>query len=471
MASTPSIVGPWRNIEPIGGSAEAGFQFIGLSAPDPAGSGAGYHLDASTAAAASQTVEWMFDPATGRIHDYAQFQFDQLKAAVTARGLSGSDEATGSDGADFIALGTGNDKIFARGGNDVLWGGVGRDTLYGEDGNDQITGGKGSDLVNGGGGFDSVVLEAFNGAGHRLVRYGATLYAMDRADGSTDTIVETEAIESSGRVVARDALPNFDPLRYGASHLDLAMAFGSDAAALVRHYVESGSFEGRVVDGFDPAAYLTSYRDLGAQFGSNLYAATLHYLESGVREHRLGVDPLAYVASFADLRAALGSGSSSDIASRGLAQYAASGFLENRSVGITFEVAQYLKNHADLQSAFGSDKAAATTHYIQTGAAEHRLASDPLDYVASSLDLRQAFGGAGATEASIRKAALDHYQSTGFAEARATDRFSVDNYLSNYDDLRAAFADGHGSYNDEQATLHFIRYGLLEGRTGDLLLL
>jgi serralysin len=82
-------------------------------------------------------------------------------------------------------------------------------------------------------------------------------------------------------------------------------------------------------------------------------------------------------------------------------------------------------------------------------------------------DLIEAFGSQAADQ--LRQSGIAHYQTTGFGEGREAD-FHVDHYLANYDDLRAAFADGSGGYDELAATLHYIQAGYFEGRTDDLMM-
>lgn len=77
----------------------------------------------------------------------------------------------------------------------------------------------------------------------------------------------------------------FDALAYTASHADLAAAFGTDAAAAARHYIEHGRAEGRTVT-FDAAQYLSANSDLSAAFGADTAAATRHYIQYGRAEGR-----------------------------------------------------------------------------------------------------------------------------------------------------------------------------------------
>lgn len=469
MESATTIVGPWRNIEVSNWTANPGFQFTGNETPDPTG-GRGYELISATAVSASMMVEWMFDPETGRLRADAEWQFNELKNTVIAKGLSGDDEAIGSNAADIIRLEHGDDKVFARGGDDTIDGGDGNDVLHGQEGSDTIIGGKGSDNIDGGEGADIVGLNGFNGATFGLVRYGGTTYAMDGSDRSTDTIVETEAFQSSNRSLSLADVPTFDPLEYAASYNDLASAFRLNADALVAHYVAHGFFEGRDADNFDAAQYLKNYADLAGAFGDDLAAATSHFITRGVDEHRLADDPLDYIASYSDLVAAFQGQSQEQLTASGLAHYQAHGFDEGRRGGIAFDAKQYLANYSDLQTAFGADDDAAAAHFINRGSAETRMWQNPLDYIASYGDLIQAFHGG--SDDQLRASGVSHYSANGFVEGRGTGiDFDVEQYLGNYADLRDAFTDGHGGYNDEAATLHLIQHGYFEGRTDGILIL
>ena len=82
-----------------------------------------------------------------------------------------------------------------------------------------------------------------------------------------------------------------DWLQYIASYGDLIQAFGADAAAGERHYLQFGHAEGRLLDGFDEARYLASYSDLQAAFGTDTNAATLHFIQYGYREGRTAAPP------------------------------------------------------------------------------------------------------------------------------------------------------------------------------------
>ncbi len=95
----------------------------------------------------------------------------------------------------------------------------------------------------------------------------------------------------------------FDARLYLASNPDLVKsAIRLDQAAAAKHWLESGSIEGRSPDSFNAFAYLASNPDLIASLGVNAANATTHWLTHGIPENRkITFDPLAYVAANDDL--------------------------------------------------------------------------------------------------------------------------------------------------------------------------
>ncbi|NEQ44634.1 MAG: CAP domain-containing protein [Leptolyngbya sp. SIOISBB] len=218
----------------------------------------------------------------------------------------------------------------------------------------------------------------------------------------------------TGTPTSNSALPpGFDPLLYGASYSDLIEVYGSDAAALQAHYLNTGQYEGRSPNLFDAARYLAAYDDLTNAFGNDLQAATIHYIQMG--------------------------------------------YWEGRSTeGGIFDPAQYLASYDDLINAFGYNLAAARQHYRQNGQRENRQQDlfDEGRYLASNADLIQAFGYDLA-------AATQHYISHGSKENREFGSFDPSIYLNNYADLQAALGADLNA-----ATRHYIQFGFAEGRTG-----
>ena len=256
--------------------------------------------------------------------------------------------------------------------NDVLLGTAGSDHLAAGIGNDTITGGLGSDTIEGGAGLDTAVLRGLNGGGFDLVQVNGTVYGLDRVDHSFDTMTNVEQFQGDGQTIGLAQVESFDPLAYGASYNDLALAFRTDAGGLLSHYLNVGFSEGREVT-FSAAQYLANYADLRDAFGTDGAAATAHFLNGGVQEHRLAQDPLDYIASYADLIAAFHGNGMQQLQALGLNHYAGAGYDEGRRGGIDFDAAQYLANYGDLTAAFGTDLDGATVHYINAGYFENRL--------------------------------------------------------------------------------------------------
>ncbi len=161
-----------------------------------------------------------------------------------------------------------------------------------------------------------------------------------------------------------------------------------------------------------------------------------------------GFDPLRYLAGNADLARAFGTDTA---AAR--SHYIQSGAREGRST-IAFNPYQYLAGYGDLMAAFGSDAQAAEIHYIQSGLREGRstTAFDADAYLASNPDLLAAFG-------SDRDAASQHYIDFGRVEQRRLDGFDAAAYERANPDIAAAFGADLTA-----ATRHYVEYGYREHR-------
>ena len=92
----------------------------------------------------------------------------------------------------------------------------------------------------------------------------------------------------------------FDPEFYANKYADLKAAFGNDAAALLKHWVEYGKAEGRIAkevryilngvdytDEFDPIYYANKYADLKAAFGTDAKKLLVHWVQYGKNEGRI----------------------------------------------------------------------------------------------------------------------------------------------------------------------------------------
>ena len=150
-----------------------------------------------------------------------------------------------------------------------------------------------------------------------------------------------------------------------------------------------------------------------------------------------------------------------------------------------YDCEYYLSKNADLRAAFGTDDAAAISHFVNYGMNEGRVASatfDIVSYYNANADLRAAFGTARGW-----KPYYDHYISYGKNEKRTctntpqltsylsrssdgTDWSAVYDgayYLSKSADLKTAFTKTVGSktiFDDQALVNHFATYGTAEGR-------
>ena len=335
-------------------------------------------------------------------------------------------------------------------GNDVLTGSSHDDILAGRGGNDKLDGGAGADTAVYAGKFSEYWLSYQDGA--------VTIQDGNRANGDDgfDMARGVEQFQFSDRTVT---LP--DPLRYLASNSDLALAFGADANAGLKHFLEYGFAEGRATSSFDAETYLAKYGDLRAVFGNDTAAATVHFLNYGLREGRStnldGNDVLTGTSQNDALHGGKGddrlaggagndlldggSGTDTAVYSAGAAGYRLS--YDHGAITVT-----------DVNPADGDDGVdnLVGVEALQFAASSFAL-PDPLRYIASNPDLIWVFG----TDAS---AGLNHYLQYGAAEGRPVASFSAATYLAKYGDLRAAFGE-----DQALATAHYLQYGAWEGRS------
>ncbi len=121
----------------------------------------------------------------------------------------------------------------------------------------------------------------------------------------------------------------FDADAYAAKYADLKASYGTDAKALLEHFLANGAKEGRIAsDILDVAAYRNAYADLNAAFGDNWDAYVEHYLTYGIKE--------------------------------------------GRTTGVLFDLADYAAKNADVKAAYGEDYAAIAQHYVNFGKKEGR---------------------------------------------------------------------------------------------------
>ena len=149
-----------------------------------------------------------------------------------------------------------------------------------------------------------------------------------------------------------------------------------------------------------------------------------------------------------------------------LKHFIVNGMAEGRKGSLDFDLETY-KQYSDLKNAFGDDNKAYYIHYIDYGAAEHRIATsstvyngvDYKDvynkdyYLAKYGDLRNAFGD-------DERALIEHFVKYGMKEGRqACEEFNPYLYRTLYSDLREAFG-----YDMERYYIHYMNVGKAEGR-------
>lgn len=162
----------------------------------------------------------------------------------------------------------------------------------------------------------------------------------------------------------------------------------------------------------------------------------------------LTFQPLRYLAGFADLRAAFGTD-----AAAARSHFESNGKAEGRDYG-QFDAYGYLASYRDLALAFGTDTERAASHFITNGLAEGRRTDifDSYRYIASNRDLITAFGD-------DADRAILHYLTNGVREGRSIDGFDPLSYSASNADVAIAFGT-----DSEAASLHYIASGAAEGR-------
>ncbi len=186
-----------------------------------------------------------------------------------------------------------------------------------------------------------------------------------------------------------------------------------------------------------------------ADMDTNIEVETIQFSNGSVSTQALPVfRPMEYIASHIDLIAAFGTNTAA-----ATSHYVQAGFFEGRSAD-NFDALRYTASHADLIRAFGLNEASAAQHYVQAGYVEGRspTAFRPMEYIASHIDLIAAFG-------TNTAAATSHYVQAGFFEGRSADNFDALRYTASHADLIRAFG-----LNEASAAQHYVQAGYVEGR-------
>ncbi|SJZ85215.1 hypothetical protein [Consotaella salsifontis] len=384
---------------------------------------------------------------------------------------------TGTDGFGNVESFSNIDGVRGTDFNDVLTGSAGANTLDGAGGADLMRGLAGDDVLVGSGADGDTAdysLDVLYGATHgiRVNQLGNGNQGGLPPDTVIDSFGYTDTIVDVRNIIATE----FDDEVYGGTHGNtLVLGDGDDYAFgnAGNDTLYGGAGSDRMDGGADTDTVVLGGLNGGGhdllQFGGVVYALDLrdHSFDTITNVEQFqgvgqtiglgaveGFDPLVYAASYNDLAQVFRFDYNS-----ALSHYVGTGYFEGREA--TFNAAQYLANYQDLQAAFGTNYEAARNHFLASGVDEHRLAEDPLDYIASYGDLIQAFGGQ--SQSDLVAAGLNHYRAAGFDEGRRGGiDFDVGQYLENYGDLQSAFG-GDG----DAATAHYINAGYGEHRLAE----
>lgn len=282
---------------------------------------------------------------------------------------------------------------------------------------------------------------------------------------------------------------NFD--YYMSTYSDLRSAYANNAEGALAHFVNFGMSEGRQgSEEFNVHTYRARYADLRSGFGNDLKGYYLHYLNHGKTEGRSGAGTATLVPittyqgidysavynydyyrnKYSDLATAY---DNDDYAL--LQHFVESGMAEGRQASEEFNVHTYKNRYIDLRRGYKNDLKGYYMHYILSGKAEGRSGAGEATLVGETVyqgvdyaavysfeyymnkypDLASAFG-------SDEYGALQHFVEHGMAEGRqGSAEFNVIAYRNRYDDLRAGYGNDNKGYY-----LHYLYSGKVEGRDG-----
>ncbi len=112
----------------------------------------------------------------------------------------------------------------------------------------------------------------------------AAMLAESQAASFTSPVAVVEAADSATTQAIK---AEFDPVFYANTYADVKQAFGTNADALYKHFIDNGMREGRMLNaGFDPKAYIEAYADIKTYCNGDYTKAYEHYVTSGKKEGR-----------------------------------------------------------------------------------------------------------------------------------------------------------------------------------------
>lgn len=197
------------------------------------------------------------------------------------------------------------------------------------------------------------------------------------------------------------------------------------------------------------------------------FGTTYAFIYNGVH-YSVVFDPVYYVNSNSDLKAAFG-----DDQIAAFNHFLNYGMSEGRQASPNFDVTSYRNRYSDLRWKFSNDLPAYYIHYITNGQYEGRVATGAatLQPVTSynGIDYSNVYdfntyasenSDIGSTYSNNDTGALLHFINFGMNEGRqANANFSLQSYRARYYDLRRTFGDNLKLYY-----LHYITNGKAEGR-------
>ena len=312
----------------------------------------------------------------------------------------------------------------------------------------------------------------------------AQYYGLTTGNGTVKPVTVLNGVDYS-------AVYDYD--YYVEHNADVKAAFGTNARAVLQHFVNFGMKEGRRASAdFDVNSYRNQYADLRRVFGTNLQGYYLHYINYGKREGRkaTGVATLqnpttvyngvnySAVYDYAyytehyknELKSYIGD----DL--QVLQYFVNYGMKEGRQGKADFDVRSYKNAYVDLRNAFGADLKNYYLHYMNYGRKEGRKATgvtkaqnpttvynginysvvyDYTYYIEHHPDILKKYSG-------DDYLILQYFVTYGMKEGQqAKDSFDVNYYRNRYGDLNAAFGDNLQSYYS-----HYMTYGIKEQRRG-----
>ena len=296
-------------------------------------------------------------------------------------------------------------------------------------------------------------ITTYNGVNYSAV-YDFNYYCAKNADikkaYGNDDIGAIRHFVLNGMREGRRAKESFDIQSYKNANADLRLAYGNDLTKYYQHYMRSGKNEGRKTTG------VTTIQNPITIYNGVNYSAVYDFNY--------------YCAKNADVKKVYGN---DDIGA--IRHFVLNGMREGRQAKESFDVQSYKNANVDLRLAYGNDLTKYYQHYMRSGKNEGRKTTGVTTvqnavsgyggvnyssvynynyYCAKNPDVKRAYGNDDI-------AVLQHFIRSGMAEGRqASEEFNVYVYQSRYPDVRAAYGNDLKAYY-----LHYMRSGKSEGRS------